>query len=223
METVIEVKNISKIYLKDKKHIEALKGVNLSIQKGDFLTISGPSGAGKSTLLHILGALDKPTEGEVIFEDNRLGDMDEDSVSLLRNRRIGFIFQFHHLLPEFTALENVMMPQLIGRNNREEVLEAATEILKDVGLGDRLNHYPGELSGGEEQRVAVARALINKPSVLLADEPTGDVDSENGERILGILDKFNREMALTLVVVTHNKEIARVGTREVNIEDGKII
>jgi len=223
MEAIIGVKNISKIYFKDKKCIEALKGINLTIEKGDFLTILGPSGAGKSTLLHILGALDKPTEGEVIFENNRLGDIDEDIISLLRNRRIGFIFQFHHLLPEFTALENVMMPGFIGRNNREEVLENATKILKDVGLEDRLNHYPGELSGGEEQRVAVARALINKPSVLFADEPTGDVDSENGEKILGILSKYNKEIGLTVVVVTHNKEIAKMGTREVNIEDGKII
>ncbi len=223
MEAILEMRNVSKIYFKEKKHIEALRGVNLNIEKSDFITILGPSGAGKSTLLHILGALDKPTEGEVIFENNRLGDMDEESISILRNRRIGFIFQFHHLLPEFTALENVMMPGFIGRNSRDEVLKNATKILKDVGLENRLNHYPGELSGGEEQRVAVARALINKPSVLLADEPTGDVDSENGEKILGILSKYNKEMGLTLVVVTHNKEIARLGTRAVNIEDGKII
>jgi lipoprotein-releasing system ATP-binding protein len=223
MGIITELKNVSKIYYKDRKRIDALKKINLTINKGDFITIFGPSGAGKSTLLHLIGALDEPTEGEIIFENNSLNSMDDDTIAKLRNTRIGFIFQFHHLLPEFTALENVMMPGLIGEYREDEVRKRAIEILEEVGLKDRLNHFPGELSGGEEQRVAVARSLINNPSVLLADEPTGDVDSENGERILEILTRFNTLKEVTLVIVTHDRGIADRGRRKVLLEDGNII
>ncbi len=203
--------------------LEVLKGVNLSIEKGEFVAIVGPSGVGKSTLLHLLGALDRPTAGEVLYEDLDLGRLDNGQLAHFRNQTVGFIFQFHHLLPEFTAVENVMMPLLVGRRHRTQAREVAASLLREVGLEQRLEHRPAELSGGEQQRVAIARALAASPKVLLADEPTGNLDTKTGEAAYELLRRLNRERGLTLVMVTHNEGLARRSDRIVPMLDGRIV
>ena len=201
--------------------LEVLKGIYLEVFSGELLSIMGASGAGKSTLLHILGALDQPDEGDVIYGGKPLFDRNERELALYRNREIGFVFQFHHLLNEFTVLENVMMPCLIGGIKRKEAMERAERVLARVGLSERLTHLPGELSGGEQQRVAVARALVMSPRLLLADEPTGNLDTETGEEVFDLLKDLNSE-GLTIVLVTHNMEISQRAHRIVKIKDGII-
>jgi lipoprotein-releasing system ATP-binding protein len=203
--------------------LEVLKGVDLSIEKGEFVAIVGPSGVGKSTLLHILGALDRPTAGEVLYDDLSLGRLDNGQLARFRNQTVGFIFQFHHLLPEFTAVENVMMPLLVGRRQPSQAREVAASLLREVGLEQRLEHRPAELSGGEQQRVAIARALAASPKVLLADEPTGNLDTKTGEAAFELLRRLNRERGLTLVMVTHNEGLARRSDRIVPMLDGRIV
>ena len=205
------------------KIIEVLKGIELTILPGEMLAIEGASGAGKSTLLHILGALDRPTGGKIYFQDG--GDLFQRSPSELaefRNRHLGFVFQFHHLLPEFSALENTMMPGLIRGMGQREAVETAERILAQLGLADRLQHKPGELSGGEQQRVAVARALMLNPQVILADEPTGNLDSQTGEEVHNLMVQINRQQGITIVVVTHNPALAVRMTRRVVLVDGKL-
>lgn len=187
------------------------------------MAIEGASGAGKSTLLHVLGALDRPTAGKVYFEDTDLFDKTETELAEFRNRHIGFIFQFHHLLPEFSALENTMMPGLIQRMETKKVRDQAERILVQLGLGDRLAHKPGELSGGEQQRVAVARALMLRPRLILADEPTGNLDTQTGEEVQNLLIQINREEKITIVVVTHNSALAARMKRRVLLVDGKLV
>lgn len=187
-----------------------------------MLAIEGASGAGKSTLLHILGALDRPTEGKVYFQDLDLLDQSETDLAEIRNRYIGFVFQFHHLLPEFTALENTIMPGLIQRMGHKDAVQSGERILVQLGLGDRLLHKPGELSGGEQQRVAVARALMMNPQVILADEPTGNLDSKTGEEVHNLLVHINREQGITIIVVTHNPALAVRMNRRVLLVDGKL-
>ena len=187
-----------------------------------MLAIEGASGAGKSTLLHILGALDRPTEGTVYFQDQDLLGRSEKELAEIRNRHIGFVFQFHHLLPEFTALENTIMPGLIQGMRPKDALRGGEEILVQLGLGDRLLHKPGELSGGEQQRVAVARALMMKPRAILADEPTGNLDSRTGEEVHNLLVQINREQGITIVVVTHNPALAVRMNRRILLIDGKL-
>ncbi len=203
--------------------LDVLKGVYLSIEKGEFVAIVGPSGVGKSTLLHLLGALDRPTAGEVLYEDLSLGRLDNAQLAHFRNQTVGFIFQFHHLLPEFTAVENVMMPLLVARRHRLQAREVAAALLREVGLEQRLEHRPGELSGGEQQRVAIARALAVSPKVLLADEPTGNLDTKTGEAAYELLRRLNRERGLTLIMVTHNEGLARRSDRIVPMLDGRIV
>jgi len=206
------------------KIIEVLKGIELTILPGEMLAIEGASGAGKSTLLHILGALDRPTGGKIYFQDG--GDLFQRSPSELaefRNRHLGFVFQFHHLLPEFSALENTMMPALIARMPKEEAKKAAISILREVDLSHRLRHKPGELSGGEQQRVALARALVASPSVILADEPTGNLDGSNSKGIFELLHRLNRERQLTIIVVTHNEGLASATHRRIRMADGCIV
>ena len=219
---MIEIKNLSKTFLKDGLAIEVLKELNLRIDTGESLAVVGVSGSGKSTLIHILGTLDHPTSGAVLFDGVDVFTWPEPKLAAFRNRKIGFIFQFHNLLPEFTSLENALMPALIRRMPKREAREKAEALLTEVGLGDRMTHKPGELSGGEQQRVAIARALILEPDILLADEPTGNLDTETGKKIEEILVALNREKGITLIVVTHNQSLASRMSRQIGLRDGRI-
>ena len=222
-EPYIQVKDISKTYDMNQKRVAAIKGLTFDIAQGELVTIVGASGAGKSTLLHILGALDHPTKGKVFYQGIDLFSLSEVELSDFRNHKIGFIFQFHYLLPEFTALENTMMPSLIRGHKKDKAMEEAEEILVTVGLKDRLHHTQGELSGGEQQRVAVARALTLKPEIILADEPTGNLDSRTGEEIFDLLLSLNQQLKITMLVVTHNESIASKMPRRITMLDGLIV
>jgi lipoprotein-releasing system ATP-binding protein len=219
---MIRVENLNKTFLKDGLKIEVLKGLNLHIPKGESLAIVGISGSGKSTLIHILGTLDHPTSGTVLFDGLNVFTWPEQRLSAFRNQKIGFVFQFHNLLPEFNALENTMMPALIRKIQKAEAQRKAEMILHEVGLGDRMTHKPGELSGGEQQRVAIARALILEPEILLADEPTGNLDTETGKKIEEVLITLNRTKRITLVVVTHNESLACRMSQQIGLRDGRI-
>jgi lipoprotein-releasing system ATP-binding protein len=219
---MIRIENLNKTFLKDGLAIEVLKELNLCINTGESLAVVGVSGSGKSTLIHILGTLDHPTSGTVLFDDVDVFTWPEQKLAAFRNRKIGFIFQFHNLLPEFTGLENTMMPALIRRMPIQEAKRRAEALLTEVGLGDRMTHKPGELSGGEQQRVAIARALILEPEILLADEPTGNLDTETGKKIEEILVVLNRTKGITLIVVTHNQSLADRMSRQIGLRDGRI-
>jgi lipoprotein-releasing system ATP-binding protein len=219
---MIVCKNIHKKY----GEVEVLKGVNLHIKKGEIVAIVGPSGAGKTTLLQILGTLDKPLATQnfnLCLNDISLQNLSDKELSSFRNKHIGFIFQFHQLLPEFTALENVCIPAFIGKKSKKETEKRAKEILDFLGLSHRMNHKPNELSGGEQQRVAVARALINNPAVILADEPSGNLDSESAKNLHELFFKLRDEFGQTFVLVTHNEELAAMADRKLTMKDGKII
>jgi len=203
--------------------LEVLKGVDLTVNKGEIVSIVGPSGAGKTTLLQILGTLDKPNEGEVFVNDIDFSKLAEKELAIFRNQQIGFIFQFHQLLPEFTALENVMIPALIARKDNKQTTHKARELLTYLQLADRREHKPNELSGGEKQRVAVARALINDPSIILADEPSGSLDSKNKDELHKLLFELRDKFGLTIVIVTHDKELAALSDRVIEMKDGRII
>jgi len=220
---VIQVRNLKKTFIKDGNRIEVLRGLDLKIEDGTSLAILGVSGAGKTTFVHILGTLDHPTSGEVLFNGLDVFNWPEKKLASFRNRTIGFVFQFHNLLPEFSSLENTMMPALISGMPRRNALERAETLLHDVGLGDRMTHKPSELSGGEQQRVAVARALVMEPEILLADEPTGNLDTETGRKIEDILLELNRQKGITLIVVTHNQSLAGRMSRSIGLRDGEIV
>ncbi len=222
MGKLLEVRNLCKTYRTGPNTVEVLKGVNLDLEAGSTVALVGASGAGKSTLLQLVGALDRPSSGTVSFGGVDIFSKNDRELALFRNKSIGFVFQFHHLLPEFTALENVMMPALIARRPREEARTIAAGLLSDVGLGHRLTHRPGELSGGEQQRVAIARALALSPALLLADEPTGNLDMKTSEDIHGVLAELQRSRGLTLVVVTHNERLAAAMGRVVRLTDGRL-
>ena len=217
---MIAVRDLSKSFLTDRGRIEVLKDVTLDIRAGERIAVVGASGAGKTTLMHLLGGLDRPTSGSVSFAGKNIFHYSAQELDAFRNRCIGFVFQFHQLLPEFTALENVMMPALIGRSSLKEAERKAQEILAAVGLGHRLDHKPGQLSGGEQQRVAIARSLIMTPQLLLADEPTGNLDSATSDEILVLLDRLHAERDLTIVVVTHSEKVAAQMDRIVRMVDG---
>ena len=219
---MILVKDLKKSFSKDGQEIEVLKGFDLEIARGESLAMLGVSGAGKSTFIHILGTLDHPTSGTILFDGINVFDWPETKIAEFRNRKIGFVFQFHHLLPEFTALENTMMPGLISGMQKQEASDRAGTLLEEVGLGHRIKHKPGELSGGEQQRVAVARALMMEPEIVLADEPTGNLDSETGRKVYEAMLGLNRSRNITLVVVTHNRTLAKHMSRRLELEDGKI-
>ncbi|MCM8783634.1 MAG: ABC transporter ATP-binding protein [Candidatus Omnitrophica bacterium] len=221
---MVEVKKVHKIYTSEGKPLEVLKGIDLKIEKEDFVAIVGPSGAGKSTLLHLIGGLDLPTKGDVYFEGLNLYNISEEERAKIRNKKIGFVFQFYHLLPEFNVLENVYIAGMVydSFHKRRRYREKAEEILTMLGLEERFNHKPSELSGGEQQRVAIARALINEPLLLLCDEPTGNLDSQMGELVLGYLMEINKEKGQTVVLVTHSQEIAEKAKRIIYIKDGEI-
>lgn len=220
---MITVTDLHKSFDMGGQLLPVLKGINLSISKGELIAIVGASGAGKSTLLHILGLLDHPTKGTVTFDGQDLFQLSESARADFRNRRIGFVFQFHHLLPEFTALENACMPALIQRRNPEDVREEAISILKEVGLEARLHHKPGEMSGGEQQRVAVARALLQKPDLVLADEPTGNLDTHTGDALFSLMRELNKARGTTFVIVTHNDKLSAQSDRIVYMQDGQIV
>jgi len=203
--------------------VEVLRGVDLTFSRGEKTAIVGASGVGKTTLLHILGTLDRPTTGKVLYEGKDIYTLNEKDLALFRNREIGFVFQFHHLLPEFSALENTSMPCLIQGNTKREAVSRAEAILTLVGLKERLSHKPGELSGGEQQRVAVARALVLEPKVLLADEPTGNLDTKTGESVFDLLQELNQIRGVTLIVVTHNLKLAEKLSRQIQLIDGKAL
>ena len=200
-----------------------LKGIDLRVDQNEIVTIVGPSGAGKSTLLHLIGTLDKPDKGKIIINNTALSQLSTKKLAQFRSKNIGFVFQFHHLLPEFTALENVFIPALIAGNNRTDSSKKAKEILTLLGLGERLDHKPSQLSGGELQRVAVARALINKPTVVLADEPSGNLDTLNATELHKMFFRLRDELGQTFVIVTHNQELASLSDRRIEMKDGKII
>jgi lipoprotein-releasing system ATP-binding protein len=221
---MLEAKNLHKVYNNGQKFLEVLKGVNLKIDKAEFISILGHSGAGKSTLLNLLGGLDLPTQGEVYIEGINLYNLSEEARARIRNRKIGFVFQLYHLLPEFSAVENVYLPAAVkGFSNRDQLEGRASELLDILGLKERLNHKPNQLSGGEQQRVAIARALMNEPDILLCDEPTGNLDSRMGEDIINLLFSLNREKKQTMIVVTHEEEIARRADRIINLKDGQVV
>lgn len=219
---MIELKNVSKTYELGGEKIVALDHVDLKVDKGDYVAIMGPSGSGKSTLANIIGGLDVPDEGEVLVDDQSLAKVSDKVMSAYRNKKIGFIFQSFNLQPVYTALENVMIPLVFGQMAPGERKKRAEECLKLVGLEDRMNHRPNQLSGGQRQRVCIARALANNPEVIIADEPTGNLDSKKGEEIVQILDALNQKMGVTIIVITHDQSVAKAAKKILTIKDGKI-
>jgi lipoprotein-releasing system ATP-binding protein len=219
---MIILENISKTFVKDGNKIEVLRGLDYEINKGESLAVLGVSGSGKSTLIHILGTLDHPSGGRLLINGVNVFKWEEKKIATFRNSMIGFVFQFNNLLPEFDALENTMMPALIGGMNKNKARDKAHQLLAEVGLAHRILHKPGELSGGEQQRVAIARALVMDPELLLADEPTGNLDTETGKKIEDILVDLNKIKQITLVVVTHNQLLAEKMSRRIGLRDGKI-
>lgn len=219
---VIQARGICKSFETGAGRLDVLTGIDFVIHRGEIIAILGASGVGKSTFLHILGALDRPTQGQVLIESTDIFSLSEDRIAGFRNRTVGFVFQAHHLLPEFTAIENVMMPLLIRRHDRRQAYERARDLLKEVGLGDRLAHKPGELSGGEQQRVAVVRALVGDPLVVLADEPSGNLDRANGEALLEMIWTLSRTRQQAFVIVTHDEGIGRRADRMFRLADGHL-
>lgn len=223
MNELITAADIRKSFRTEAGELQVLNNINLSIHEGEMVSITGASGAGKSTLMHILGALDRPTSGKILFRGADIFSMDESSLALFRNRSIGFVFQFHHLLPEFNALENTMMPGLISNSPYEDVKKKAQDLLGDLGLSQRLHHRPGELSGGEQQRVAVARALMQDSGLVLADEPTGNLDTATGNSLFELFLDLNRRRNITFVIVTHNMSLSDRCHRVLRMADGMFV
>ena len=221
-ETIIRVVDLHKSYYDGDAELPVLQGINLEIYMSELLAIIGASGVGKSTLLHLIGTLDRPTTGSVLYDEHDIFTLPDTELARFRNKEIGFVFQFHHLLPEFTALENVAMGALITTSNDKQVYEEAEALLDYVGLSERLSHFPSQLSGGERQRVAIARSLINKPKVVLADEPTGNLDRRSSEAVLELLWNLNSKSGQTFVIVTHNQELTQQVDRVVQLVDGKV-
>ncbi|MBI5417165.1 ABC transporter ATP-binding protein [Candidatus Poribacteria bacterium] len=223
MNNLLDLSNIKKSFIDGQRELLILKGIDLHVEEHETVSIVGPSGAGKSTLLHIIGALSKPTEGEVKLNGMDLYNQNDKKLANIRNNFIGFIFQFHHLLPEFTALENVTIPLLMRNESQAEAKKKACAILEELGLNDRMTHKPNELSGGEQQRVAIARAMATNPLLILADEPTGNLDQENSEKVQDLLLTLSKQKKQTVIVVTHNENLARRTDRMIKLSAGKIV
>ena len=222
-ETVIETRHLSKEYVRDEFHVVALDGVDITIDSGEFVALMGPSGSGKSTLLHLIAAMDKPSEGEILVLGEDLRGLGDRDVARWRSEHVGFIFQSFNLIPVLTAIENVELPLKLTRLTKRERLEHATTALKLVGLGDRLGHLPRQLSGGQEQRVAIARAIVTDPDLILADEPTGNLDAASAQEVLTLLSRLNREYGKTIVMVTHDPHAAAFATRVIHLEKGSLL
>ena len=222
METIIKLQNINKSYKVGENSLHVLKDINLTVEKGEFIAILGASGSGKSTLMNIIGCMDNSDDGEYFLEDIQIHKCGDDELGKVRNENIGFIFQKYHLIPQYTVIQNVMMPLLIRGMSRREATEKAREILESIGLGDRMEHKPNELSGGQQQRVAIARALVTKPALLLADEPTGALDSNTGKEILQLFKELN-EIGNTIIMITHDTNVANYSKRVLYLDDGVLI
>lgn len=220
---ILELEHIEKYYQETGKKLHILRDLSFHIEEGEFVTILGRSGSGKSTLLNLIGLLDKADSGKIFLSGKNLAEITENEKNILRNEFLGFVFQFHYLLAEFTALENVMLPAMLAnKKNKREIEERAVDLLKSVGLGERLQHKPNQLSGGEKQRVAIARALINEPKLLLADEPTGNLDEETSETIFDIFREINQKYGQTIIVVTHSRELAKISSRQIYLKKGML-
>lgn len=219
---MIRLKNVQKIYGHGDVRVHALNGVNLHIKKGEFVSIMGPSGSGKSTMLHLIGVLDKQTSGNILIKNTDVARLSDEERTGFRLKEIGFVFQFYSLLPELTALENTFIPHMLYGKSSEQCVKGAKDILTKLGLGERLNNYPHQLSGGEQQRVSIARALINKPEILLADEPTASLDTKSAMNVINILRKLNEEVRQTIVLITHEEDLGRVADRGIWLKDGRI-
>jgi putative ABC transport system ATP-binding protein len=222
MGKIIEVENLNKTYMLGNVPVEILQEINFTINRGEFITIMGPSGSGKSTLLYLLGGLDKPTSGKILINNKDISALSDEEQSTLRRRVIGFVFQFYNLVPNLTVEDNVMLPVLLDGKKIKDYREKLDEILETVGLSDRINHTPRELSGGQQQRVAIARALINEPDIILADEPTGNLDSKSSEEVMKLLQRINKEKGKTILQVSHSLETAKYSDRIINVRDGKV-
>jgi lipoprotein-releasing system ATP-binding protein len=222
MSKILSATNIHKSFSNGPEIVEVIKGIDIAVNAGEVVIVIGPSGVGKSTLLHLIGSLDKPNKGEIIIDDQNIFELDDRTLANFRNKNIGFVFQFHHLLPEFSALENVMLPGMMYNKDMDEVKNSALQLLSEVGLSGRLSHKPSQLSGGERQRVAVARALINNPKLVLADEPTGNLDKHNSEALYRLILDLNKKLNQTFIIVTHNEMMAVKASRVIEMEDGKI-
>lgn len=220
--SLLRIENLRKTYQTGPNQVEVLKGVDLKVNQGEIVVIIGPSGVGKSTLLHIIGGLDKPSDGNIFINEINIFNLNNGELAEFRNKSIGFVFQFHHLLPEFTALENLLIPGMIGKGNLNEIKSDAINLLGEVGLSQRTSHKPSELSGGEQQRIAVARALMNQPKLVLADEPTGNLDKKNSESLYNLILNLNKKLNQTFIIVTHNEMMAQHANRVIEMEDGKI-
>jgi putative ABC transport system ATP-binding protein len=222
MENIIEVKDLNKTFLLGELNVDVLKGINMSVEKGEFITIMGPSGSGKSTLLYLLGGLDKPTTGKILIKGQDISALSDEEQSIMRRREVGFVFQFYNLVPNLTVEDNVMLPLLLDGKKINKYRDKLDEILDVVELSDRKKHTPRELSGGQQQRVAIARALINEPDIILADEPTGNLDSKTTEEVMNLFQKINREKGKTILQVSHSLETAKYGNRIINVKDGRV-
>jgi len=221
--SLLEIKQLKKVYKMGETEVEALKGVDLSVEKGEFLAITGSSGSGKSTFMHLIGCLDTPTSGTYVIDGVLVGQATSDELAKIRNEKIGFVFQKFHLLADLTALDNVALPRLYAGLTEEDARKDAKKLLEMVGLGNRVDHYPYQLSGGQQQRVAIARSLVNNPSILLADEPTGNLDTATGDTILAMFTELNEKHGVTIILVTHEPDIAAKTKRIIELIDGKII